>query len=97
MTSPVLSVRDLTVTFRTREGPAKVVDKVSYDLGQGETLAIVGESGSGKSVSSLALMQLLPTPPAVVEGEAIFEGRNLLAQSEEHTSELQSRADLVCR
>ena len=58
MTQPVLSVRDLTITFRTREGPAKVVDRMSYDLGPGETLAIVGESGSGKSVSSLALMQL---------------------------------------
>ena len=82
MTQPVLSVRDLSVTFRTREGPAKVVDRISYDLGPGETLAIVGESGSGKSVSSLALMQLLPTPPAVVEGEAIFEGRNLLTLDE---------------
>lgn len=74
----VLSVRDLRVSFGTREGRAHVVNGVSYDLAPGETLAIVGESGSGKSVSSLALMQLLPTPPARVEGEAIFEGRDLL-------------------
>ncbi|HLU31810.1 MAG TPA: ABC transporter ATP-binding protein, partial [Acidimicrobiia bacterium] len=76
--TPTLSVRDLRVSFGTRDGRAEVVNGVSYDLAPGETLAIVGESGSGKSVSSLALMQLLPTPPARVEGEAIFEGRNLL-------------------
>lgn len=78
----VLSVRDLRVSFGTREGRADVVNGVSYDLAPGETLAIVGESGSGKSVSSLALMQLLPTPPARVEGEAVFEGRNLLTLDE---------------
>lgn len=76
--TPVLSVRDLSVSFRIREGTARVVNGVSYAIDRGETLAIVGESGSGKSVSALALMQLLPTPPAVVEGEAVFEGRNLL-------------------
>lgn len=59
-----------------------MVNGVSYDISRGETLAIVGESGSGKSVSALALMQLLPTPPAVVAGEALFEGRDLLALDE---------------
>lgn len=81
-TAPMLSVRDLNISFRIREGIARVVNGISYDLHSGETLAIVGESGSGKSVSCLALMQLLPTPPAVVEGEAIFEGRDLLALDE---------------
>lgn len=80
--SPVLSVNDLRVSFGTREGRAEVVNGLSYDLEKGETLAIVGESGSGKSVSSMALMQLLPTPPARVEGEAVFEGRNLLGLEE---------------
>jgi oligopeptide/dipeptide ABC transporter ATP-binding protein len=80
--TPTLSVRDLCVSFGTREGRAHVVNDISYDLDPGETLAIVGESGSGKSVSSLALMQLLPVPPARVEGEAIFEGRNLLTLDE---------------
>ena len=59
-----------------------MVNGLSYHLGEGETLAIVGESGSGKSVSTLALMQLLPVPPARVEGEAIFEGRDLLSLQE---------------
>ncbi len=79
---PVLSVQDLSVSFGTREGRASVVNGLSYEVGKGETLAIVGESGSGKSVSSMALMQLLPIPPARVEGEAIFEGRDLLGLDE---------------
>jgi len=82
MNNAVLSVRDLQITFGTRDGRASVVNGVSYDLAAGETLAIVGESGSGKSVSCMALMQLLATPPARVEGEAIFDGRNLLTLDE---------------
>ncbi len=80
--SEVLEVEDLRISFGTREGRAHVVNGLSYHLGEGETLAIVGESGSGKSVSTLALMQLLPVPPARVEGEAIFEGRDLLSLQE---------------
>ncbi len=82
MTEPILSVRDLTVSFGTRLGRARVVNGLSYDVEPGETLAIVGESGSGKSVSSLALLQLLPTPPARVEGEARFHGDDLLAMED---------------
>ena len=83
MSEPVLSVRDLTVSFATRRGPARVVNGVSYDVGAGETVAIVGESGSGKSVSSLALLGLLPRPPATVSGSVVFGGRDLLALSRE--------------
>ncbi|MDJ0791810.1 MAG: ABC transporter ATP-binding protein [Acidimicrobiia bacterium] len=83
MTEPILSVRDLTVSFGTRLGRARVVNGLSYDVEPGETLAIVGESGSGKSVSSLALLQLLPTPPARVEGEARFHGDDLLAMEDD--------------
>jgi oligopeptide/dipeptide ABC transporter ATP-binding protein len=80
---PVLAVRDLTVSFGTRRGRATVVEKVSWDVAAGETLAIVGESGSGKSVSALAVTGLLPTPPARVEGEVVMDGRNLLTLPEE--------------
>jgi oligopeptide/dipeptide ABC transporter ATP-binding protein len=66
--SAVLRLEDLRVSFGTRQGPAHVVNGLSYELGRGETVALVGESGSGKSVSSLALLQLLPMPPAVVTG-----------------------------
>lgn len=80
--APILEVRDLDVSFKTRDGLARAVNGLSYDLHKGETLAIVGESGSGKSVSSLALMQLLSTPPAVVSGSVIFGGEDLLEMTE---------------
>ncbi|CAN5885788.1 hypothetical protein BH23ACT5_BH23ACT5_22490 [soil metagenome] len=82
MSEPILSVRDLRISFGSRQGRAQVVNGLSYDLSRGETLAIVGESGSGKSVSQMALMQLLAVHPARVEGEALFEGRDLLALDE---------------
>jgi oligopeptide/dipeptide ABC transporter ATP-binding protein len=76
---PVLSIRDLVVEFKTEDGVVHAVDGVSYDLFPGETLGIVGESGSGKSVSTLALLGLIPQPPGrIVSGTAMFKGRDLL-------------------
>ena len=81
MSDPVLSVRDMKVRFGTKRGVAEVVNGISYDLHRGETLAIVGESGSGKSVSVLALMRLLPEPPAAIVGSVHLHGRDLLEAS----------------
>src|SRR5580765_7700696 len=76
---PVLSIKDLVVEFKTEDGIVHAVDGVSYDLFPGETLGIVGESGSGKSVSTLALLGLIPLPPGrIVSGTAMFKGRDLL-------------------
>jgi oligopeptide/dipeptide ABC transporter ATP-binding protein len=76
---PLLSLRDLVVEFKTEDGVVHAVDGVSYDLFPGETLGIVGESGSGKSVSTLALLGLIPQPPGrIVSGTANFKGRDLL-------------------
>ncbi|MDX1658387.1 MAG: ABC transporter ATP-binding protein [Nitriliruptorales bacterium] len=80
---PVLSVRDLQVRFGTRRGAAHVVNGLNYDLYPGETLGIVGESGSGKSVSTLALMGLVPEPPGRVEGRVELDGVNLLDNSKD--------------
>ncbi len=75
----ILSVKNLTVSFNTREGRSVAVDDVSFDLNEGEILGIVGESGSGKSVTCYSLMGLVPCPPGRVEaGEAIFNNQNLL-------------------
>lgn len=75
----LMEVKDLVVRFYTQEGTVYAVNGVSFDIDEGETLGIVGESGSGKSVSSLAIMGLIPSPPGKVEtGEVTFEGRDLL-------------------
>jgi len=69
----ILQVRDLVTRFYTFGGIVHALNKVSFDLSAGETLAIVGESGSGKSVTMMSLLHLLPMPPARIEGgEAIF-------------------------
>jgi peptide/nickel transport system ATP-binding protein len=75
---PLLEVKDLRVAFHTDDGVVKAVDGVSYTIAPGETLGIVGESGSGKSVTSLTVMGLTNSPQAVISGEVIFQGQDLL-------------------
>jgi peptide/nickel transport system ATP-binding protein len=87
----VLSVEDLSVTFRTPAGPLHAVHGVSFDLREAETLAIVGESGCGKSATALSLLRLLPTPPAEVTGAIRFEGDDLMAMPEEAVREVRGR------
>ena len=81
--SPILSIRDLCVSFRTGEGRAAAVDRVSYDIRSGETLGVVGESGCGKSVTALSILRLIPSPPGEIEAGVIeFDGRDLLGLDE---------------
>jgi peptide/nickel transport system ATP-binding protein len=76
---PLLSVRDLSVTFTRRgEEPFNAVDGISFDVHAGKTLGLVGESGCGKSVTSLAIMGLLPTRGNHVEGSVMYDGTDLL-------------------
>ena len=80
----LLEVDELFVEFRTRYGVAKAINGVSFDLSQGETLAILGESGSGKSVTAQAIMGILDTPPGYVTGgEVRYCGTDILTVSEE--------------
>jgi oligopeptide/dipeptide ABC transporter ATP-binding protein len=79
---PLLEVRHLKTYFYTEDGVVKAVDGVDLTVGRGEVLGLVGESGCGKSVTSLSIMRLIGIPGKVVEGEIIFEGRNLLELSE---------------
>jgi microcin C transport system ATP-binding protein len=83
MTATLLSVRDLSVGFRQGGRETLAVDRVSFDLRKGETLALVGESGSGKSVSALSIVRLLAYPPAHhPSGEILFKGQDLLKADE---------------
>jgi len=77
---PIVDVRDLTVDFETIDGKLKVVQGVSFQVGEGEVVGVVGETGCGKSVTAKVLLGILPTPPARVRnGEVYFLGKNLLA------------------
>ena len=78
MAEPLLEVKNLSVHFPTDDGVVKAVDGVSFSLLPGETLGVVGESGSGKSVSFLTVMGLIDTKRAIIEGEIIFQGQDLL-------------------
>ena len=83
MPQPLLSVRDLTTRFRTDRGQVTAVDRVSFDVAAGETVAIVGESGSGKSVTAMSILRLIPDPPGRIEsGEILFDGEDLLKLSD---------------
>ncbi|MFI1996669.1 dipeptide ABC transporter ATP-binding protein [Actinoplanes sp. NPDC020271] len=86
--APLLRVEDLSVTFRSPAGPVTAVRGISYDVRPGEVLGIVGESGSGKSVSSLAVMGLLPGN-ATITGSATFEGRQLLGLGDKQISRIR--------
>ena len=89
MTTPLLSVRDLSVAFRSRglrgeTVEALAVDRISFDVAAGETVALVGESGSGKSVTALSIPRLLPYPAAHhPSGRILLEGRDLLTANED--------------
>jgi peptide/nickel transport system ATP-binding protein len=78
----LLQVRDLSVTFPTEDGRVQAVDKVTFSVERGRTLAVVGESGSGKSVTSQAIMGLIDRQNADVSGEILFDGRDLVKGSD---------------
>src|SRR5690606_38492829 len=83
MNKNLLSVRDLSVAFRQNGEERISVDRISFDIAEGETVALVGESGSGKSVSALSILKLLPYPSAShPSGEILFNGKDLMKASE---------------
>ena len=81
MAEPLLTVENLAVTFRSKEGEVAAVRGVSFEIGRGETLALVGESGSGKSVTALSTVRLLPDS-AEITGSVRLEGRELVGAPE---------------
>jgi peptide/nickel transport system ATP-binding protein len=91
MPEPLLDVRDLRVTFRTRRGTVTAVDGLSFTVGPGEVLGIVGESGSGKTVSVMSILKLIRDPNASVSGTVAFNGRDLLTLTDKELRAVRGR------
>ncbi len=89
--NPVLSVQNLTTSFRVDGGWKSVVRNMSFDIAPRETVAIVGESGSGKSVTSLSIMRLLDKKTSRIEGKVMLGGRDLLALPEEEMRKVRGK------
>lgn len=86
---PVVQVKDLETTFFLKTGPFRAVNKISYEINQGETLGIVGESGCGKSVTSFSLMRLIERPGKVTHGEFLLNDQNILSLSERQMEDVR--------
>ncbi|MCQ3937607.1 MAG: methionine ABC transporter ATP-binding protein [Chloroflexi bacterium] len=86
---PLLEVRNLRTYFYTEDGIVRSVDGVDFHVYPGEVLGIVGESGCGKSVTSLSIMRLISPPGRIVEGEIIFDGKDLVQASEEEMMQVR--------
>ena len=82
MTHPLLSVRNLHVTFGLDEGSVRAVDGVSFDVLPGQVVGIVGESGCGKSVTMRSILQLVDEPGRIKQGEILFVKEGALTQDE---------------
>ena len=95
--APLLDVRDLSVAFRHGGETHVVVDRVSFTLERGQTLALVGESGSGKSVTAQSIVRLLPYPAAShPAGEILFKGRDVLKMSDASCARCAAPASPWC-
>ena len=91
MDEPIISVRDLTVRYRTREQVFFATEDVSFDLNRGEILTIVGESGSGKTTAAMSVLRLLPGQAEVLSGSVHYRGRDLLSVADHDLRPIRGR------
>ena len=88
----LLEIENLTTRFYTEDGVVHAVNGITFDLGEGESMAIVGESGSGKSVSMKSIMGIIPSPPGRIEdGRVMFNDRDLLKLSNDEMRRVRGR------
>ena len=92
MSEILLSIKDLCVDFNTGDGIVRAVNNVSFDVPAGKTVGLVGESGSGKSVTSLAVMGLIPNPPGkITSGQILYKGQDLTKFSDEEIRKIRGK------
>ena len=92
MPTPELLVKNLKVSFSTSKKELIAVRGISYQLNQGEILALVGESGCGKTVSALSILRLIQEPPGkIVSGEILFAGKDLLKLKKKELQDLRGK------
>jgi len=91
MSDKILEIKDLHTSFFTHLGEVKAVSGVSFDVNEGEIIAIVGESGSGKSVTALSIMNLVPDPGKIKEGSILFDGREIANKSEKEMLSIRGK------
>ncbi|MFN8618939.1 MAG: ABC transporter ATP-binding protein [Dehalococcoidia bacterium] len=91
MNEPIISVRDLTVRYRTRENVTFATDGVSFDLHRGQILTLVGESGCGKTTAGMSVLRLLPGEADVLSGHVWFEGHDLIAMNDKELRPVRGR------
>ena len=87
----ILEVKNLKTHFHTFQGVVKAVDDVSFDLHEGEILGIVGESGGGKSITGFSIIKLIEEPGRIVQGEILFEGKNIVKKSEYEMNKIRGK------
>jgi peptide/nickel transport system ATP-binding protein len=88
----LLEIENLQTHFRTPDGVNRAVDGVSFQVNEGETLAVVGESGCGKSVTAMSILRLIPEPPGKIAGAIRFQGRDLLQLSDREMRDIRGNA-----
>lgn len=89
MKEPLLSLKDLKVSFFNNSGEIKVIRGVSFEVGKGEVIGIVGESGSGKSITSMSIIKLLKGTGKITNGEIIYKGENLADKTEKEMMKIR--------
>jgi peptide/nickel transport system ATP-binding protein len=87
----LIIIRDLTVTYRTRQGPVSAVDHISFNVKRGEILGLVGESGCGKSTMGKALMRMIPPPATITAEEYLFDGMDVMSFNDDQLRDFRGR------